>query len=67
MTKETGPGYLPHRHPQPETYYFKFDPILVDLASSAEQAFMSYQDGSFFNSGEHPQAVATDSRCILKG
>lgn len=54
-------GYLPHRHPQPETYYFKFDcPEGFGASFVGDQVFKSV-DGSFsaIPGGElHPQAVA---------
>lgn len=54
-------GYLPHRHPQPETYYFKFDrPEGFGASFVGEQVFKS-TDGSFsaIPGGElHPQSVA---------
>lgn len=54
-------GYLPHRHPQPETYYFKFDrPEGFGASYIGEQVFKSV-DGSFsaIPGGQlHPQAVA---------
>lgn len=54
-------GYLPHRHPQPETYYFLFDrPEGFGASFVGEQVFKS-TDGSFsaIPGGElHPQAVA---------
>lgn len=54
-------GYLPHRHPQPETYYFKFDrPEGFGASFVGDQVFKSVE-GSFsaIPGGElHPQAVA---------
>ncbi|MCD8155543.1 MAG: 5-deoxy-glucuronate isomerase [Clostridiales bacterium] len=54
-------GYLPHRHPQPETYYFKFDhPEGFGASFVGDRVFKS-TDGSFsaIPGGElHPQAVA---------
>lgn len=54
-------GYLPHRHPQPETYYFKFDrPEGFGASFVGDKVFKS-TDGSFsaIPGGElHPQAVA---------
>lgn len=54
-------GYLPHRHPQPETYYFKFDcPEGFGASFVGDQVFKSV-DGSFsaIPGGElHPQAAA---------
>ena len=54
-------GYLPHRHPQPETYYFLFDhPEGFGASFVGDQVFKS-TDGSFsaIPGGElHPQAVA---------
>ncbi|MBQ5952047.1 MAG: 5-deoxy-glucuronate isomerase [Lachnospiraceae bacterium] len=58
-------GYLPHRHPQPETYYFKFDhPEGFGASFVGDQVFKSV-DGSFsaIPGGElHPQAVAPGYR-----
>lgn len=54
-------GYLPHRHPQPETYYFLFDrPEGFGASFVGDRVFKS-TDGSFsaIPGGElHPQAVA---------
>lgn len=54
-------GYLPHRHPQPETYYFLFDrPEGFGASFVGNQVFKS-TNGSFsaIPGGElHPQAVA---------
>lgn len=54
-------GYLPHRHPQPEVYYFKFDrPEGFGASFVGDRVFKSV-DGSFsaIPGGElHPQAVA---------
>ena len=54
-------GYLPHRHPQPETYYFKCDrPEGFGASFVGDEVFKSV-DGSFsaIPGGElHPQAVA---------
>ncbi|QOV18377.1 5-deoxy-glucuronate isomerase [Blautia liquoris] len=54
-------GYLPHRHPQPETYYFKFDhPEGFGASFVGDEVFKSV-DGSFsaIPGGKlHPQAVA---------
>ena len=54
-------GYLPHRHPQPETYYFLFDrPEGCGASFVGDQVFKS-TDGSFsaIPGGElHPQAAA---------
>lgn len=54
-------GYLPHKHPQPETYLFKFDrPEGFGASFVGEQVFKSV-DYSFsaIPGGElHPQAVA---------
>lgn len=54
-------GYLPHRHPQPETYLFKFDrPEGFGASFVGDQVFKSV-DNSFsaIPGGElHPQAVA---------
>ena len=54
-------GYPPHRHPQPETYYFKFDrPEGFGASFVGEQVFKS-TDGSFSaipGGLLHPQAVA---------
>lgn len=54
-------GYLPHRHPQPETYFFRFDrPEGFGASFVGDQVFKS-TDYSFsaIPGGElHPQAVA---------
>ena len=54
-------GYLPHRHAQPETYYFKFDrPEGFGASFVGDRVFKSV-DGSFsaIPGGElHPQAAA---------
>lgn len=54
-------GYLPHRHPQPETYYFKFDrPEGFGASFVGDKVFKSV-DGSFsaIPGGElHPQSAA---------
>ncbi len=54
-------GYIPHRHPQPETYYFKFDhPEGFGASFVGDQVFKS-TDGSFsaIPGGEtHPQSAA---------
>lgn len=54
-------GYLPHRHPQPETYYFLFDrPEGFGASFIGDQVYKS-TDGSFsaIPGGElHPQAAA---------
>lgn len=54
-------GYLPHRHPQPETYFFKFDrPEGFGASFIGDQVFKSV-DNSFsaIPGGElHPQAAA---------
>ena len=54
-------GYLPHRHPQPETYYFKFDhPEGFGASFVGDEVFKS-TDGSFSaipGGALHPQAVA---------
>ena len=54
-------GYLPHRHPQPETYYFMFDrPEGFGASFVGDQVFKSV-DGSFSaipGGALHPQAVA---------
>ena len=54
-------GYLPHRHPQPETYYFLFDrPEGFGASFVGDQVFKSV-NGSFsaIPGGElHPQACA---------
>jgi len=54
-------GYLPHRHPQPETYYFLFDRPEGFGASFVGDAVFKSTDGSFsaIPGGElHPQAAA---------
>lgn len=54
-------GYLPHRHPQPEVYYFLFDrPEGFGASFIGDDVYKSV-DGSFsaITGGElHPQAVA---------
>lgn len=54
-------GYLPHRHPQPECYYFMFDhPEGFGASFVGDQVFKSV-DGSFSaipGGALHPQAVA---------
>lgn len=54
-------GYLPHRHPQPETYYFLFDrPEGFGASFVGDQVFKSV-DGSFSaipGGALHPQAAA---------
>ena len=58
-------GYLPHRHPQPETYYFLFDhPEGFGASFVGDRVFKSV-NGSFsaIPGGElHPQAVAPGYR-----
>jgi 5-deoxy-glucuronate isomerase len=54
-------GYLPHRHPQPETYYFLFDRPEGFGASFVGDSVFKSVDGSFsaIPGGElHPQACA---------
>ncbi|ANU44962.1 5-deoxyglucuronate isomerase [Enterocloster clostridioformis] len=54
-------GYLPHRHPQPETYFFKFDrPEGFGASFVGDQVFKSINNSfSAIPGGElHPQAVA---------
>lgn len=54
-------GYLPHRHPQPEVYYFKFDRPEGFGASFVGNEVFKSTEGSFsaIPGGElHPQAVA---------
>lgn len=54
-------GYLPHRHPQPETYLFKFDrPEGFGAGFVGDQVFKSVNNSfSAIPGGElHPQAVA---------
>ena len=54
-------GYLPHRHPQPETYYFKFDrPEGFGAGFVGDKVFKS-MEGSFSaipGGCLHPQAAA---------
>ena len=54
-------GYLPHRHPQPECYYFMFDhPEGFGASFVGDEVFKS-TDGSFSaipGGALHPQAVA---------
>ncbi len=58
-------GYLPHRHPQPETYYFLFDhPEGFGASFVGDQVFKSV-NGSFSaipGGALHPQAVAPGFR-----
>lgn len=58
-------GYLPHRHPQPETYYFKFDrPEGFGASFVGDQVFKSV-DGSFSaipGGSLHPQSAAPGFR-----
>ncbi len=54
-------GYLPHRHPQPEAYLFKFDrPEGFGASFVGDQVFKSVNNSfSAIPGGElHPQAVA---------
>lgn len=54
-------GYLPHRHPQPETYLFKFDrPEGFGASFVGDEVFKSVNNSfSAIPGGElHPQAVA---------
>ena len=54
-------GYLPHSHPQPETYFFKFDhPEGFGASFVGDQVFKSTDESySAIPGGElHPQAVA---------
>lgn len=54
-------GFLPHRHPQPETYLFKFDrPEGFGASFVGDQVFKSVNNSfSAIPGGElHPQAVA---------
>ena len=54
-------GYLPHYHPQPEVYYFKFDRPEGFGASFIENDVFKSIDSSFAaiaDSKTHPQAVA---------
>ena len=54
-------GYLPHRHPQPETYLFKFDrPEGFGASFVGDQVFKSVNNSfSAIPGGElHPQAAA---------
>ena len=54
-------GYLPHRHPQPELYYFKFDRpegfgasfVGDDVFKSVDNSFSAIPGGKL-----HPQSVA---------
>lgn len=58
-------GYLPHRHPQPETYFFKFDrPEGFGASFVGDQVFKSVNNSfSAIPGGElHPQAVAPGFR-----
>lgn len=54
-------GYLPHRHPQPEAYFFKFDrPEGFGASFVGDRVFKSVNNSfSAIPGGElHPQAVA---------
>ncbi len=54
-------GYLPHRHPQPETYFFKFDrPEGFGASFVGDRVFKSVDESfSAIPGGElHPQAAA---------
>ena len=54
-------GYLPHRHPQPECYYFMFDHPEGFGASFVDDKAFKSTDGSFSaipGGALHPQAVA---------
>lgn len=54
-------GFLPHRHPQPEVYYFKFDKPEGFGASFIENNVFKSIDGSFAaiaNNKTHPQVSA---------
>ena len=54
-------GYLPHRHPQPECYYFKFDrPEGFGASFVGDQVFKSVDNSFSAIPGGclHPQAVA---------
>ena len=54
-------GYLPHRHPQPETYFFKFDrPEGFSASFVGDQVFKSVNNSfSAIPGGElHPQVTA---------
>ena len=54
-------GYLPHRHPQPETYFFKFDrPEGFGASFVGDQVFKSVNNSfSAIPGGElHPQVTA---------
>lgn len=54
-------GYIPHDHPQPETYYFKFDRPEGFGASFVGDDVFKIKDGSFSaipGGKTHPQAAA---------
>lgn len=58
-------GYLPHRHPQPETYFFKFDrPEGFGACFVGDQVFKSVNNSfAAIPGGElHPQAAAPGFR-----
>ena len=63
-------GYLPHRHPQPETYYFKFDSpegfgasfVGDQVFKSVEGSFSAFREESFIR-----RQWLRDSRCIPAG
>jgi 5-deoxy-glucuronate isomerase len=54
-------GYIPHHHPQPETYYFMFDRNEGFGASFVGEDVYKIKDGSFSaipGGKTHPQACA---------
>ena len=54
-------GYIPHQHPQPETYYFKFDRPEGFGASFVGDDVFKIKDGSFSaipGGKTHPQSAA---------
>lgn len=58
-------GYLPHRHPQPETYFFKFDrPEGFGASFIGDRVYKSVDESfSAIPGGElHPQAAAPGFR-----
>ena len=63
-------GYLPHRHPQPETYFFKFDHpegfgasfVGDQVFKSTDESFPQFQEESFIRRQLH-----LDIRCIHAG
>ena len=63
-------GYLPHRHPQPETYYFKFDRpegfgasfVEIRYSRVLTEVFLPFREENFIL-----RQWLRDSRCIPAG